>query len=129
MVGYEHRERMRVAWVDTDASGRIHFTAAFRWAEIAEHALLRDLGPAGAGEFPRRHVEATFHRPLRFADEFDLVLAPERLGRTSVTYGWRAERDGDVYVEGRTVVVMVGDDGSPRPLPEAFRTALAPAVG
>ena len=29
----EHRERLRVAWVDTDAGGRIHFTAAFRWAE------------------------------------------------------------------------------------------------
>ena len=28
----EHVERTRVAWVDTDAGGRIHFTAAFRWA-------------------------------------------------------------------------------------------------
>jgi len=33
-----HIERSRVAWVDTDAGGRIHFTAAFRWAELAETA-------------------------------------------------------------------------------------------
>jgi acyl-CoA thioester hydrolase len=119
-----HRERMRVAWADTDASGRIHFTAAFRWAEVAEHALLRRLGlspPGNADGFPRRHVEATYHRPLRFADEFDLVLAAERVGRTSVTYAWQAIRDGQVCVEGRTVTVHVDGDGTPTPVPRALR--------
>ncbi len=119
-----HRERMRVAWADTDASGRIHCTAAFRWAEVAEHALLRRLGlspPGNADGFPRRHVEATYHQPLRFADEFDLVLAAERVGRTSVTYAWQAVRDGQVCVEGRTVTVHVDGDGTPTPLPRALR--------
>jgi YbgC/YbaW family acyl-CoA thioester hydrolase len=119
-----HQERMRVAWADTDASGRIHFTAAFRWAEVAEHALLRRLGlspPGNADGFPRRHVEATYHKPLRFADEFDLVLAAERVGRTSVTYAWQAIRDGQVCVEGRTVTVHVDGDGIPAPLPRALR--------
>jgi acyl-CoA thioester hydrolase len=37
----EQVERARVAWVDTDAGGRIHFTAAFRWAEAAETELMR----------------------------------------------------------------------------------------
>jgi acyl-CoA thioesterase FadM len=119
-----HQERMRVAWADTDASGRIHFTAAFRWAETAEHALLRRLGlhpPGNADGFPRRHVEATFHKPMCFADEFDLVLAAERIGRTSVTYAWQAVRDGQVCVEGRTVTVHVDRDGTPAPLPAALR--------
>ena len=40
----EQTESSRVAWVDTDAGGRIHFTAAFRWAEQAETALMRRLG-------------------------------------------------------------------------------------
>jgi acyl-CoA thioester hydrolase len=40
----EHVVRTRVAWVDTDASGRIHFTAFFRWAELAETALRHELG-------------------------------------------------------------------------------------
>jgi acyl-CoA thioester hydrolase len=119
-----HQQRMRVAWADTDASGRIHCTAAFRWAETAEHALLRRLGlhpPGNADGFPRRHVEATYHKALRFADEFDLVLCAERLGRTSVTYAWQAVRDGEVCVEGRTVVVHVDGDGTPVPLPQALR--------
>lgn len=121
----EHRERMRVAWVDTDASGRIHFTAAFRWAELAVHAVMRDLPLDGVGEFPRRHVEATFHRPLRYPDEFDLVLAVERVGRSSVTFGWRVERGGEVCVEGHFVVVLVGENGKPKALPETFRKSLA----
>src|SRR5262245_22398336 len=49
----------RVAWVDTDTGGRIHFTAAFRWAEEAETELMRSLGLARErwGSFPRRKVE------------------------------------------------------------------------
>ncbi len=36
----EQIERTRVAWIDTDAGGRIHFTAASRSAEAAETALM-----------------------------------------------------------------------------------------
>ena len=49
----EQVEHVRVAWVDTDAGGRIHFTAVFRWVEAAEVALMRRLGlMAGWGNFP-----------------------------------------------------------------------------
>src|SRR5687767_10143613 len=44
MAAPRHIARSRVAWIDTDAGGRIHFTAAFRWAESGETALLRSLG-------------------------------------------------------------------------------------
>ena len=36
--------RVRVAFVDTDASGRIHFTAMLRYFEAAEQEFLRSLG-------------------------------------------------------------------------------------
>jgi YbgC/YbaW family acyl-CoA thioester hydrolase len=123
-----HCERMRVTWADTDASGRIHHTAAFRWAENAEHALLRQLGLDELGDFPRRHVEATYHLPLRFGDEFDLILRAEKVGRTSITYGWQAVRDGELCAEGRSVTVHVGPDGSPRILPPALRNGLHAAA-
>ena len=41
----EHTERMRVNWVDTDGSGLIHYTAALRYFEVPEHALMRRLMP------------------------------------------------------------------------------------
>jgi YbgC/YbaW family acyl-CoA thioester hydrolase len=121
----EHVERTRVAWVDTDAGGRIHFTAAFRWAEVAETALMRRLGLLDAwGSYPRRRVEADYRKVLVFEDEIEVRLQVERVGRTSITYVWEISKDGDVYVVGRHVVVRVDGAGEAALLPDAVRAAL-----
>ncbi len=122
----EHVERARVQWVDTDAGGRIHFTAAFRWAEAAETALMRRLGMLdGWGDYPRRHVEAEFHKVLVFEDEIETRIRVERVGRTSLTYGWEISRDGEVCVSGGHTVVRVDRDGRPEELPERLRAQLS----
>ena len=72
-MGAEHTERMRVQWVDTDASGRIHYTAALRYFEVAEHALMRQVfydTPERAFSLPRVHVEADYEAMLGYPDEF-----------------------------------------------------------
>jgi acyl-CoA thioester hydrolase len=121
----EHRETRRVAWVDTDAGGRIHFTAAFRWAEAAETALLRGLGLIDNwGSYPRRRVEAEYLEVLRFDDELEVAIRPERVGRTSVTWAWEIEHDGRPFVTGRHTVVHVDAGGRPEPLPDRVRAAL-----
>jgi YbgC/YbaW family acyl-CoA thioester hydrolase len=120
-----HVERTRVAWVDTDAGGRIHFTAVFRWAEAAETSLLRSLGLLDEwGDFPRRAVEAEYLAVLRFEDEIEIDLRPAHVGTTSVSYEWEIRRDGEVCIRGRHTVVHVDADGRPAPLPEALRRAL-----
>lgn len=122
----EQVERLRVAWVDTDAGGRIHFSNAFRWAELAETSLLRRLGLLGNwGDYPRRHAEAEFHRVLRFEDEIEVRLRVERVGRTSITYSWTISKDGEPFVTGSHTVVSVDRDGRPRPLPDDVRAALS----
>jgi YbgC/YbaW family acyl-CoA thioester hydrolase len=116
----------RVAWIDTDAGGRIHFTAAFRWAEAAETALLRSLGLLDDwADYPRRKVEAEYVAVLHFEDELELELTPEHVGTTSVTYGWEIRRDGDVCIRGRHTVVHVDSEGRPAPLSAEARRALA----
>ena len=120
-----HVERTRVAWVDTDAGGRIHFTAVFRWAEAAETSLLRSLGLLDEwGDFPRRAVEAEYLAVLRFEDEIEIDLRPAHVGTTSVSYEWEIRRDGEMCIRGRHTVVHVDADGRPAPLPEALRRAL-----
>lgn len=121
-----HAEKMRVAWVDTDAGGRIHWSAVFRWAELAEHALLRSLGRrrSEAGPYPRRSAEVTYHRALEFEDEFEVRLGVEKAGHSSVTFGWQLVRDDEVCVEGRHTVVHVGEDGRSVAWPEALRAGL-----
>jgi acyl-CoA thioester hydrolase len=120
------RERLRVAWVDTDAGGRIHFTAPFRWAEAAETALRRRLGILDDwGTYPRRRVEAEYLAVLRFEDEVEVELSPERVGETSITWAWTVSRAGEPCVTGRHTVVHVDAEGLRAPLPEAVRAALA----
>jgi acyl-CoA thioester hydrolase len=124
--GGRHVERLRVAWVDTDAGGRIHFTAAFRYAEHAETALMRELGLVDQlVDYPRRRVEADFRAVLRFEDEVAVAIRPRRIGTTSITWSWEISRGGEVCVEGRHTVVHVGADGRPVPLPDEVRERLA----
>lgn len=116
----------RVAWADTDAGGRIHHTAALRWAEVAEHNLFRELNPSfPAGDFPRKSVQATYHSVLAFDDEFEVQLWAGAVGRTSVTFEWEI-RSGDVLcIEGRHTVVHVDGVGRPAPLPAWLHDGLS----
>jgi YbgC/YbaW family acyl-CoA thioester hydrolase len=128
MAAPVHVERTRVAWVDTDAGGRIHFTAVFRWAEAAETALCRSLGLAEDwADFPRRAVEAEYLAVLRFEDEIEVELRPQHVGTTSITYSWDIRRAGEVCVRGRHSVVHVDADGRPAALPTTMRRALSEA--
>jgi len=122
----EHTEQLRVAWVDTDASGRIHFTAAFRWAELAETGLRRKLHLLdGWDRYPRKHAEATFHRVVRFEDGIDVRIRPERVGQTSITWAFEINRAGELCVDGRMTVVHVDGEGRPAPLTDKERAALS----
>ena len=122
----EHVYNARVAWIDTDAGGRIHFTVAFRWAEAAESGLYRDLGLVGdrKGDFPRRHVEADYLKVLRFEDEVEVHLRVDNVGRTSVTFTWDVLHEGDVAIRGTHTVVRVDEDGRPRPIDDRHRELL-----
>ncbi len=128
-VSPRHISQARVAWIDTDAGGRIHFTAAFRWAEAAETGLMRSLGLLDDwADYPRRAVEAEYLAVLRFEDEFEVELAAEKIGTSSITYGWEIRRpDGEVCIRGRHTAVNVGADGRPVPLTPKVRRALAGA--
>lgn len=119
-----HSEPVRVEFVDTDAGGRIHHTAALRWAERAEHQLLRAAGWSDLTSFPRRHVVAEFFAPLRFGDEVRVEIAATAVGRTSITYGWRVLRGTEVCAEGSTSCVHVDAGDRPTPVPDALRAAL-----
>src|SRR5919204_4241742 len=92
----------RIEWPDTDASGMYHNTAAFRFIEVAETALLDRLGFVHEiyGRHPRVHIEADFLRPLRFRDLVDVELRVAGVGRTSVTYEFELRNGGEVAVRG-----------------------------
>jgi YbgC/YbaW family acyl-CoA thioester hydrolase len=123
-----HSEPVRVEFVDTDAGGRIHHTAALRWAERAEHQLLRAAGWPELTSFPRRHLEVEVRAPLRFGDQARVEIRVTAIGRTSITYGWRVLRDDEVCVQGSTTCVHVDEHDCPTEVPDALRAALSSQV-
>jgi YbgC/YbaW family acyl-CoA thioester hydrolase len=122
----EHSERVRVGWIDTDAGGRIHFTAAFRWAELAETGLWRKLGllEEGRGDYPRRRVEAEYLRVLVFDDDVEIRIRVDKVGHTSIRFVWEGVHDGEVAVTGAHTIVRVDGDGRPAPIGEHERALL-----
>jgi acyl-CoA thioester hydrolase len=114
-----------VLWAETDASGSFHFTAPLRWAEDAEHALLRAAGGDPAA-FPRRAVNSSYLRPLRAGDAYTVDIGVERIGSSSVTYSWRVLCGGEVCVEGGHTAVHLDASGRPTPVPDALRAGLQP---
>ncbi len=114
-----------VAWSDTDASGRIHFTAPWRWVENAEHELYRRIGPDGFESLPRRATAAAYEQALTAGDPIRVELAVDRVGTTSVTYSWEVHGPAGVAVTGSYTVVHVDGSGRPTPLSPGFAAALA----
>lgn len=124
-----HLQR-RIEWWDTDASGNYHNTAAWRLFETAESLLLGRLGLLHDvyTRLPRVHAEADFRRPLLFHQLVDVHLAVAALGRSSIRYSMRIERDGETCVELGVVAVLLAEArGATVEWPDAHRELLLTA--
>lgn len=131
--------RHRVRWVDTDASGIIHFTAAFRFTEAAETEWFRAAGVDFPGvadsalSLPRVHVAADFRSALRFDDALVITVRPGRLGRSSLALAFDIRREGDDPAARPAVsvdIVLVCTDGrlhAATAWPDAVRARLVAA--
>ena len=127
--------RVRVPFVDVDSSDRIHFTAAMRYWEVAEHELMRGIGMPYATALreiacPRVHVSADFRGGIVYDDLLDIEARVASVGRTSWTVTFTARYadggpDAPILAEGRmTIVAMDPTTERPIPLPENLRRAL-----
>jgi YbgC/YbaW family acyl-CoA thioester hydrolase len=100
----------RVQFSETDLAGIAHFSAYFRFMEEAEHALWRAAGLSiGAGEknggWPRVSAAFDYKSPLRFEDEFDVVVRIAEITRRSIRYGFTITR-GDTLVGTGTMTAV-----------------------
>ena len=119
----------RIEWPDTDASGRWHNTAGFRFIEVAETALLERLGILDDvyGRLPRARIEADFKKLLMFRDVLDCALGVARVGRTSINYFFELRKKGEVCMAAEVTAVLLDDDGSPAEWPQEYRDLLTKA--
>ena len=119
----------RIEWPDTDASGRWHNTAGFRFIEVAETALLERLGLLDDiyGRLPRARIEADFKSLLVFRDVLDLFLAVTRVGRTSINYMFELRKGDQVAMAAEVTAVLLDDAGAPTEWPQEYREILMKA--
>jgi acyl-CoA thioesterase FadM len=119
----------RIEWPDTDASGRWHNTAGFRFIEVAETALLERLGMLQDvyGRLPRVRIAADFKHGLSFRDVVDCEIQVRAVGTSSVRYFFELRSAGRVCMTAEVVAVLLGHDGHPDRWPDEHRAALTGA--
>ena len=108
----EFRLTRRVHFYETDAAGIVHFSVFFRYMEEAEHAMWRAAGlsiamPDRPIGFPRVATSFDFLRPLRFEDEFDVVLRVTAKRPKTLSYSATIETGGTTLARGTLRVACV----------------------
>ncbi len=126
------RFQTRIRFIDTDASGRIHYTAMFRYFESAETEFMRTLGIVYGKEeftFPRVHVECDFKLALEHDDLIDIEVCLTRLGRSSARFEFRTMKQDALAATG-VIVVACMERKTQRaiPIPGALRSRLESVI-
>jgi len=133
----EHRLRRRVQFHETDAAGIVHFSRYFLYMEEAEHALWRAAGlsiapPGSEVGWPRIAATFEYHRPLRFEEEFDVVLRIAAIEERRIRYSCVLLRGPERIATGNMTIACVGRSPDERmravPIPGdvAARLAVSP---
>jgi len=101
-----------VQFYELDSAGIVHFSWYFRYLEEAEHALWRAAGlsiaPRGATVgFPRVSAAFEYHRPLRFEDEFEVLIRVTSLDGSTMRYRCLISRGGERIARGDLAITCV----------------------
>jgi YbgC/YbaW family acyl-CoA thioester hydrolase len=102
----------RVQFAETDVAGVVHFSWLFRYMEEAEHALWRAAGlsvaPRGAEiGWPRVAASFDFRAPLRFEDEFAVVVRGAQATRRTIRFDFLVERGEEIIGSGSLTAACV----------------------
>ena len=100
----------RILFIDTDASGRIHYTSLFRYFEAAEIEFFRATGVLHehpGTSLPRVHVECDYRTAICFDDEVVFEVSVGRLGKTSIQLKFRVLTDDIEAASGNVVIACM----------------------
>ena len=130
------RAKLKICFGDIDHAGIIYYPRFVHYFHVAlEEFFTCELGvdyPTVMHKynfaFPTVHLSADFHKKLRFGDHIEVEVMVLKLGRTSITWGYKAFKTGDpktVVVEGHNVTVCVKTDRFEKmEIPDWFRREL-----
>jgi acyl-CoA thioester hydrolase len=116
-----------VRFRDIDAMGHVNNAVYATYLEQARTDYFRDVLDADLSTVATvlASVSIQFRRPVELGDGAVAVEVdvPE-LGESSVPMTYEIRAEGDVVAEAESVQVAVDEEGSSRPIPEAYREAI-----
>jgi YbgC/YbaW family acyl-CoA thioester hydrolase len=123
----EYRLKRRVQFHEVDSVGIVHFSHFFRYMEEAEHALWRAAGlsiapPDSPIGWPRVAAAFDYQSPLRFEDEFDIVIRIAAIGARTIRYECVLARGETTVATGTLTIACVS-----RKAGEPMRATAIPA--
>ena len=126
---------VRVYYQDTDAGGVVFHAQYLAFMERARTELLNEAGIDLARVveehgllFMVHHIEVTYHQPARLNDLLSVSAEVAKMGRASLLFRQRVERDGTLLVEADVSVALV-DRARMKParMPKELTEAFAPS--
>lgn len=120
---------LRVRYYETDQMGVVHHSNYFRYFEIARMEHLRSFGlPYGALEksgvlLMVVDMQCKCRTPAYFDELLFVKTHIQKITRFRIVNQYEIRKEnGSIVSTGKTVLVSVGRDGIPAPLPDAFVT-------
>ena len=138
MSGKSFVQRRRLNWGEADPAGTIYAPRAIDFAIQAIEGLwieaaglsFRELQARHGLGAPWVHTSCEFASPLRAGEPFELRVALERIGRSSLNWSGEATRpEGESLFRLKLVSVIVdAKSGTACDVPDAIRSALSAYV-
>ena len=124
-------KKIRIQFVDTDASGRIHYSAIFRYFEIMDHDFFRRIGYSYKKIFqlgldmPRVHVECSYLGEIGYDDQLEAQVSVAKVGNSSYTLSFAFLKENQPVAKGSLTNVFIDSStGKSAKIPESIRTEL-----
>ena len=125
------RTAVPLRWVDVDAEGIVNNAVYASLMEQARYEYFAALLVVTDGKVPFGLAEATIRyvRPGRFGMRTEVTVRTTRLQNSSFKMDYEVLGDGDVLVTSQVVLVWVGADLRPCPIPDSVRQVIAAREG
>ena len=129
------RSLLKIRFGDIDHAGIVYYPRFLHYFHVAleeffgqalgiDYPILIDEHRIG---LPTVHLETDFRRPLRYGDQIDVEVSVLKIGKSSMTFGYRVfkpEKE-ELLIEGHNVVVCLDMDRfKKRDIPDWLRRKL-----
>ncbi|MFS0823138.1 acyl-CoA thioesterase [Bacillus sp. 1P02SD] len=123
-------KKIRIQFVDTDLTQRIHYSSIFRFFETLDHEFFKDIGYSYTKlfelgfELPRVHVECNYMGNIVYDDELVGQISIAKIGNSSFTYSIQFFKGEQLAIRGSMTIVFITTDGKKVAIPDFVKKEL-----